>query len=68
MGLRDLGIQGLSKEAYNRHPSALVESDKIGSGTRIWAFAHILEGAVIGKDCNIGDHCYIGLAIEGFRN
>ena len=27
--------------------------------TRIWAFAHILEGATIGKSCNIGDHCFI---------
>jgi acetyltransferase-like isoleucine patch superfamily enzyme len=41
------------------HPSALVETDQIGSGTRIWAFAHILGGAVIGADCNIGDHCFV---------
>ena len=41
------------------HPSALVESKKIGEGTRIWAFAHILEGASIGKNCNICDHCFI---------
>ena len=41
------------------HPKALVESDAIGEGTRIWAFAHVLKGAVIGKDCNVGDHCFI---------
>jgi UDP-2-acetamido-3-amino-2,3-dideoxy-glucuronate N-acetyltransferase len=41
------------------HPSALVESEAIGVGTRIWAFAHILAGASIGSHCNIGDHCYI---------
>ncbi|OYT73064.1 MAG: N-acetyltransferase [Chloracidobacterium sp. CP2_5A] len=44
---------------YRKHPTALVESDRIGRGTRIWAFAHVLPGAVIGDDCNIGDHCYI---------
>jgi acetyltransferase-like isoleucine patch superfamily enzyme len=44
---------------YYAHPSALVESRTIGSGTRIWAFAHVLEGAEIGCDCNIGDHCFI---------
>ncbi|MBI2205312.1 MAG: DegT/DnrJ/EryC1/StrS family aminotransferase [Candidatus Rokubacteria bacterium] len=45
--------------AFQRHPTALVESDTIGDGTRIWAFVHVLAGAVIGRDCNIGDHCYI---------
>jgi UDP-2-acetamido-3-amino-2,3-dideoxy-glucuronate N-acetyltransferase len=41
------------------HPTALVESETIGDGTRIWAFAHVLAGAAIGSNCNIGDHCYI---------
>ncbi len=41
------------------HPTALVESSTIGNGTRIWAFVHVLQGAQIGEDCNIGDHCYI---------
>ena len=31
----------------------------IGRGTRVWAFAHILPGAVIGADCNICDHTFI---------
>ena len=41
------------------HPSAIVETVSLGSGTRVWAFAHILAGAVIGEDCNICDHCFI---------
>jgi UDP-2-acetamido-3-amino-2,3-dideoxy-glucuronate N-acetyltransferase len=41
------------------HSHALVESDQIGPGTRIWAFAHVLRGAVIGAGCNICDHSYI---------
>ncbi len=41
------------------HPQALVESRKIGDGTRIWAFAHVLPGARIGGDCNICDHVFI---------
>ena len=50
---------------YFKHPTALVESEQIGNGTRIWAFAHIVEGAKIGQNCNIGDHCFIedGVAI-----
>jgi UDP-2-acetamido-3-amino-2,3-dideoxy-glucuronate N-acetyltransferase len=48
-----------ARRSYYIHQKALVETDHIGSGTRIWAFAHVLKGAEIGIDCNIGDHCYI---------
>jgi acetyltransferase-like isoleucine patch superfamily enzyme/dTDP-4-dehydrorhamnose 3,5-epimerase-like enzyme len=41
------------------HPHALCESAAIGENTRIWAFAHVLPGATIGKDCNICDHVFI---------
>ena len=41
------------------HPQALVESETIGADTRIWAFAHVLPGAVIGASCNICDHVFI---------
>jgi UDP-2-acetamido-3-amino-2,3-dideoxy-glucuronate N-acetyltransferase len=41
------------------HPLALVESDEIGEETRIWAFAHVMKDARIGRGCNIGEQCYI---------
>ena len=41
------------------HPKALVETDAIGEDTKIWAFAHVMAGAEIGSDCNIGDHVFI---------
>jgi UDP-2-acetamido-3-amino-2,3-dideoxy-glucuronate N-acetyltransferase len=41
------------------HPHGLCESDDVGTGTRIWAFAHVLAGAKIGHDCNICDHAYV---------
>ncbi len=44
---------------YFTHKTALVESDSVGDGTRVWAFAHIMEGARLGRDCNVGDHCFI---------
>ena len=37
----------------------MVESRSVGPGTRIWAFTHILPGAVIGADCNLCDHTFI---------
>lgn len=41
------------------HPQALSESSQIGDGTRVWAFAHVLPGAVIGRDCNICDGVFV---------
>lgn len=41
------------------HALGCCESQQVGEGTRIWAFAHVLPGAVIGKECNICDHVFI---------
>jgi len=50
------------------HPRGLCESDQVGHGTRVWAFAHVLPGAVIGAECNIGDHAFVeGGAVLGDR-
>jgi acetyltransferase-like isoleucine patch superfamily enzyme len=50
------------------HDKALCESEDIGARTRIWAFAHVMKGARIGADCNVGDHAFIeGGAVVGDR-
>lgn len=41
------------------HPLAEVQTKNIGDGTRIWQFSVVLEGAVIGRDCNINSHTFI---------
>lgn len=41
------------------HPQGICESTDIGEGTRVWAFAHVLPGARIGRDGNICDHVFI---------
>jgi UDP-2-acetamido-3-amino-2,3-dideoxy-glucuronate N-acetyltransferase len=41
------------------HPQALCESANVGARTRVWAFAHILPGAVLGEDCNVCDHVFV---------
>lgn len=41
------------------HALADVKTSKIGSNTWIWQYAVILEGAVIGSDCNINCHTFI---------
>ena len=45
--------------SYFVHPNALCESPHVGAGTRIWAFAHVLPGARIGRDCNVCDHVFV---------
>jgi len=43
-----------------QHPNALIDDGAaIGTGTRVWAFAHIVKGATVGRDCNICDHTFI---------
>ena len=39
------------------HPTADVQTDTIGDGTRIWQYCIILPGTKIGKDCNICAFC-----------
>jgi UDP-2-acetamido-3-amino-2,3-dideoxy-glucuronate N-acetyltransferase len=41
------------------HPDGRCETDAVGEGTRVWAFAHVLPGAVIGRDCNICNGVFI---------
>jgi UDP-2-acetamido-3-amino-2,3-dideoxy-glucuronate N-acetyltransferase len=41
------------------HDKALCESELVGNGTRIWAFAHVLPKAQLGTDCNICDGVFV---------
>lgn len=46
--------------SFFKHERALVSPEAmIGEGTRIWAYANVLAGAVIGHSCNICDGCFI---------
>ena len=42
-----------------RHPTALVESDRIGARARIYAFVHVFPGATIGDDVNLNDYVLV---------
>ncbi len=46
---------------YFAHPTAIVdEPARIGRGTKIWHFSHILSGAIIGERCIFGQNCQVG--------
>lgn len=52
-------VEKQEQRPFFLHPLGLAESEKIGAGTRVWAFAHVMAGAEVGSHCNIGEHAFI---------
>ena len=47
------------------HDSAYVDAPvRIGRGTKVWHFVHILKDCDIGEDCSIGQNVMIGPAVR----
>lgn len=43
------------------HESACVDDPgSIGEGTMIWHYSHVMKGAVVGKQCRLGQNVFIG--------
>lgn len=50
---------------YYVHPTAVVdEPAKIGKGSRIWHFSHIMAGAIIGDGCNLGQNVFVANQVK----
>lgn len=46
---------------YFVHESSYVDDGcRIGAGTRIWHFCHVMPGAVIGERCSLGQNVFVG--------
>ena len=51
------------------HPSAIVDAGAdIGTGTRIWHFAHVCGGARVGAHCSLGQGVFVGNDVRIGRN
>ncbi len=49
----------MEKEFYC-HETAVIDADvKIGKGTKVWHFSHIMSGSIIGENCNLGQNVVI---------
>lgn len=58
----------MAKE-YFAHETAVIDKEcKIGKGTKIWHFSHIMTGAEIGESCNIGQNVVISPGVKIGRN
>ncbi|MCL4510751.1 MAG: Gfo/Idh/MocA family oxidoreductase [Bacteroidetes bacterium] len=55
------GDEPLAQKKYFVHPTAFVdEGAQIGSGTKIWHFAHVMAGAKLGENCVVAQNCFVG--------
>jgi UDP-2-acetamido-3-amino-2,3-dideoxy-glucuronate N-acetyltransferase len=49
------------KKRYWAHPTAIVDRGaRIGAGTKIWHFCHVMGGARIGARCVLGQNVFVG--------
>ncbi len=54
---------------YFAHETAVIdEGCRIGKGTKIWHFSHIMKGCEIGTDCNIGQNVVVSPGVILGRN
>ena len=50
---------------YFSHESAVIDPGcKIGKGTKIWHFTHIMTGCEIGENCNIGQNVVVSPGVK----
>ncbi len=47
-------------QTYQVHETAVIDTGcTIGLGTKIWHFSHIMEGAILGSNCNLGQNVVV---------
>ena len=52
------------RSAASVHPTAVVDAKaRVGAGTRIWHFCHVMTGARIGARCVLGQNVFVGAAV-----
>jgi UDP-2-acetamido-3-amino-2,3-dideoxy-glucuronate N-acetyltransferase len=56
-------------EDFFEHETAVIdEGVKIGAGTKIWHFSHIMSGCVIGEGCNLGQNVVVSPEVTLGKN
>jgi UDP-2-acetamido-3-amino-2,3-dideoxy-glucuronate N-acetyltransferase len=53
------------EKEYFAHETAVIDDGcKIGKGTKIWHFSHIMKGSEIGANCNIGQNVVVSAEVR----
>ena len=51
--------------SYHIHPSSVIDPPvQIGDGTRIWHFCHVMQHAIIGPECSLGQNVFIASGVR----
>ena len=51
--------------SYYKHETALVDDGcQIGDGSKVWHFSHLMPGAILGANCNIGQNVFIASKVQ----
>jgi UDP-2-acetamido-3-amino-2,3-dideoxy-glucuronate N-acetyltransferase len=58
----------MDKEYFAHETAVIDDGCKIGKGTKIWHFSHIMTGSEIGENCNIGQNVVISPGVRLGRN
>jgi len=57
------------EKEYFAHETAVIDDGcKIGKGTKIWHFSHIMSGSEMGENCNIGQNVVISPGVKLGKN
>ena len=57
------------EKEYFAHETAIIDDGcKIGKGTKIWHFSHIMPGSEIGENCNIGQNVVVSPGVKLGKN
>lgn len=58
-----------NKHSYFAHSTAVIdEGCMIGEGVKIWHFSHVMGGAEIGDQCNLGQNVVVSPGVKLGRN
>ncbi len=59
----------MKEKEYFAHETAVIDDNcRIGSGTKIWHFSHIMSNCIIGEKCNIGQNVVVSPDVILGRN
>jgi UDP-2-acetamido-3-amino-2,3-dideoxy-glucuronate N-acetyltransferase len=60
-----LATRHSSPATFFAHPTAIIDlAAKIGAGTKIWHFSHVMGGAEVGKNCNLGQNVVVSPGVK----
>ena len=65
----DFSLSAFQVSDFFSHPTAIIDpTAKIGAGSKIWHFSHVMAGAELGEKCNIGQNVVVSPGVKLGRN